>query len=541
MRYPSKALAAGGAALMIAALAACGSNSSGGGGNGPGTSDVKGDPITIGTTDKVTALDPAGSYDLGSWTLSWNIYQTLLTIPAGANKPQGDAAQSCTYNDPQTLTCKLHPGLEFSNGDKLTSADVKYSLERNIRIADPSGASGLLASIAKRDKSGALSVDPSAISTPNPTTVVFHLNHADTTFQFVLTTPAAAIVDQQIFPADKKLPDTQVIGSGPYKLSQYKSGEQAVLTANGHYQGPNKAQAPTVFVKYEQETSTLKQDVENGAVDIAWRSLSPQDLDSLKQDSNVTVDYGAGSEIRYWVWKVDGPVGKNLAVRQAAAYLVNRDQIAKVAYDGTVSPLYSIVPPGFPGQVDAFKEKYGATPNKAAAAKVLKDAGISTPVNITIGWTPSHYGPDSVAEATQLQRQLNGSGLFNVTLKNAEWTQYQNLYKQGAYDLFELGWFPDYLDADDYLSPFLVDGGFYANGYKSAKANQLVADEQGATDPNKRAQDFEQLQRLAANDVPFIPTWVGKNVAVYGKGVKGVHSTLDPSYIFRFWVITKNA
>jgi len=85
-----------------------------------------------------------------------------------------------------------------------------------------------------------------------------------------------------------------------------------------------------------------------------------------------------------------------------------------------------------------------------------------------------------------------------------------------------------------------VDGGFFANGYSNPQANQLVSDEQATSDQTKRETAFGQLQDLAAHDVPFIPSWVGQNTGVYGKGMKGVEDTLDPSFIFRFWLVTKN-
>ncbi|MEP6667362.1 MAG: ABC transporter substrate-binding protein, partial [Nocardioidaceae bacterium] len=418
-----KWLAVGGAAVLLLSVAACGSNKdSGGGSGGPGASKSAGDAIKIGTTDSVTALDPAGSYDQGSSTLEYNLYQTLLTIPAGENTPQGDAAQSCQYDDPQTFTCKLRPGLKFSNGDDLTSSDVKFSLERAINIADPNGAAiYLLGSIGKPNKDGVLQVVPSAIETPDDATVVFHLNKPDTTFQFVLTYPGAgAIVDEDVFPKDKELADDQVIGSGPYSLVDYKPGEEAVFEINGEYGGDNVGTAPQVFVSYYTEPSALKLAVEDGDVDVAWRSLSPTDLSDLKDGGKVTVASGDGSEIRYWVWDVSSPVGKELATRQAAAQIIDRDAIAKTAYEGTVTPLYSIVPPGFPGQVDAFQEKFGDA-NVDAAKKLLSDAGVKTPVDITVGYTPTHYGPNAVDEATELQRQLEESGLFKVSLKSAEW------------------------------------------------------------------------------------------------------------------------
>jgi peptide/nickel transport system substrate-binding protein len=534
-----KLVAVAGAGALAVALAACGSsNSSGGGGT---TSGGEGSPWILGTTDTVTALDPAGSYDLGSSTLEYNLYQTLVTVPPNSTKIEGDAAKSCTYNDPQTLTCKLNPGEKFSNGDALTSSDVKYSFERAIKIQDANGAAiYLLGSITDTAKDGTVTLNKGAIETPDDQTVVFHLDHPDTTFQYVLTYPgAAAIVDEDKFPSDKKLPDDQVIGSGPYKLDQYKAGDQAVLSLNPNYTGPNKGKTGQVFVKYYSDTTALALAAKTGEVDVAWRSLAPTDIATLKKNPDVTVATGKGSEIRYWVWKVDGPVGKQLAIRQAAAQIIDRQAIAKNAYDGTVDPLYSIVPPGYGGQKDSFKQKYGS-PDPAKAKQILQAAGISTPVNLTVGWTPTHYGPTTEDEANEMQRQLEASGLFKVTLKSTEWEQYQTIYKQGAYDLFILGWFPDYPDGDDYLSPFLVDGGFFANGYKNPEADKLVAEEQGTDDQAKRQQIFGQLQDIAAKDVPFIPSWVGQNTAVYGQGMSGVESTLDPSFIFRFWLVTKS-
>ena len=119
-----------------------------------------GSPWILGTTDTVTALDPAGSYDLGSSTLEYNLYQTLVTVPPNSTKIVGDAAKSCTYNNPTTLTCTLNPGEKFSNGDALTSADVKYSFERAIKIQDANGAAiYLLGSITDTAKNGTVTAE----------------------------------------------------------------------------------------------------------------------------------------------------------------------------------------------------------------------------------------------------------------------------------------------------------------------------------------------------------------------------------------------
>ncbi len=529
-------LALASAGALVATLAACGGGNSGGNG-GTGGSSSSGESWILGTTESVTAMDPAGSYDFGSWNLQYAIFQQLLSIPANGSNPQSGAADSCSYDDPSTITCKLKSGLKFSNGDKLTSSDVKFSFERNIKIADPNGSSVLLGDLMVPD-SKTQKVAPNAIETPDDTTVVFHLNKPDQTFMKVLTTATTSIVDEQVFPADKLLADDKVIGSGPYTLAQYKPSEQAVLEANPSYTGDKKSKSSKVFVQYFNDPAPLKQAIDSGQVDVAWRTLSPTDLNDLEGNSNVQVLKGNGSEFRYWVWQLSTPVGKQKAIRQAVAQLIDRDSIAKNAYDGTVTPAYSIVPPGFTGQKDSFKAKYGA-PDVAKAKQILKAAGVKTPVKIKLGYTPTHYGPNAVDEANELARQLKSSGLFTPTTDDAEWEQYQTLYKQGAYDLFILGWYPDFLDADNYLTPFLRDGGFFANNYSSKKVNNLLDQELAETDANKRKQEIGQLQDIVAQDVPLIPSWNGKNVAVATKKMQGVKETLDPTYIFRFWMISK--
>jgi peptide/nickel transport system substrate-binding protein len=534
-----KFVAVGGAAVLLLAVAACGSNRDDSGGS---SSSGGGGSFILGTTDSITAVDPAGSYALGDSTLQYSLFQTLVTIPAGQTTPVSDAATGCEYNDPSTLTCQLKPGLKFSNGDDLTSSDVKFSFERALTIGDPNGAAiYLLGDIAATDKKGNVTgLRDGAIDTPDDTTVVFHLSKPDVTFISLITYPGAgAIVDEEVFPADKKLADDEVIGSGPYKLSSYESGNQAVLEKNSNYTGDREAQTDQVFIKYYTDSSSLKQAVANGEVNIAWDALGPTDIQALKSDDGVTVTEGPGAAIRYWVWRTDSGPGKELAVRQAAAQIIDRAAIAKTAYADTVTPLYSSVPPGLGGN-EAFKDAYGESPDVNAAKQTLQDAGVQTPVSITMGWTPTHYGPNTVDEATEFQRELESSGLFKVKLSSTEWEQYQTIYKEGAYDLWILGWYPDYPDPDDYLSVFFVDGGFFQNGYHNDEVNSLVNDELGSTDANQRSEDFVKLQNIAARDVPIIPTWVGNNVAVYGDGVDGatVKATLDTAYIFRLWTIT---
>ena len=293
-----------------------------------------------------------------------------------------------------------------------------------------------------------------------------------------------------------------------------------------------------MFVQYFSDAAPLKTAVEGGEVDIAWRTLSPTDLNSIADGGKAEVIEGGGSEFRYWVWQLSTDVGKDKAIRQSVAQIIDRQAISDNAYDGTVTPAYSIVPPGFGGQKDSFMDKYGE-PNVDAAKQILDAAGVQTPVKIKLGYPPEHYGPNTVDEAAELADQLNASGLFEATTADAAWEEYQTITKEGAYDLFILGWYPDFLDADNYLSPFIRDGGFFANNYTNEEVNKLLDQEIGETDETARNEQIGELQDIVAEDVPLIPSWNGKNVAVANSSMTGVLDTLDPTYIFRFWMISK--
>jgi peptide/nickel transport system substrate-binding protein len=187
-----------------------------------------------------------------------------------------------------------------------------------------------------------------------------------------------------------------------------------------------------------------------------------------------------------------------------------------------------------------FRTAYPA-PDKAKAAKLLQGAGITTPVPITLWYTPSHYGPNSVDEATEIKRQLDGSGLFKVTVKSTEWQEYQKAYKAGSYPVYQLGWFPDFPDPDNYSAPFLDGkGGYFANNYLNPTLTKLTSQEQGSTNKAVRGKDFAQIQQVTASDVPMIPVWQGKQIAAVRKGVTGVDKTFDPSFNFRFWLVGKS-
>jgi peptide/nickel transport system substrate-binding protein len=515
-----------GAMVAVAALgfgiAACGSDDSGG---SSGT-------IIRGTTDQPVSLDPSGAYDLPSYDIIYNVYQNLVQFPPGETKPQPEAAESCDFTNDTTFECTMRDGAKFSDGSPLTAEDVVFSFERNVKIADPNGASSLLANMK-------------SIEAPDDKTVVFHLAEPDATWPSVLATASFAIVPSDSYPADKLQDDTAIIGSGRYQVAEYEAGQQTVLQANDEYTGEDPAQTDQAIIQYFDKASALKLALEQGDVDVAYRSLSPTDLEDLRSADGVNVVAGEGAEIRYLNFNLDLQPGdtdaQKTAIRQAVAQTIDRQSIVDNVYEGTVKPLYSMIPASLDFHTDAFADAYGEEPDVDAAKKTLADAGVKTPVPLEIWWTPSHYGPSSGDEYAEIKRQLDASGLFEVTLKSTEWNQYSEAAFTDKYPAFQLGWFPDYPDPDDYVGNFMSKTSFLNIHYNNPEVQKLLAEEKASTDDAVRQKAFERIQEISAEDAPNIPIWEGDQVAGVRDGVEGVEDTFDPAFIFRFWLITKES
>src|SRR3954465_5764233 len=134
--------ATAGLAAVALVLTACGNNNDDDGGDGGSTADSGASgSLVVGTTDKVTTRDPAGSYDNGSFAVMNQVFPFLMNTPYGSPDVEPDIAESAEFTSPTQYTVTLKKGLTFANGNELTSSDVKFTFDRDIAIADPNGPS----------------------------------------------------------------------------------------------------------------------------------------------------------------------------------------------------------------------------------------------------------------------------------------------------------------------------------------------------------------------------------------------------------------
>ncbi|WP_181793464.1 ABC transporter substrate-binding protein [Streptomyces sp. WELS2] len=513
------------AVLASGLLTGCGTESGDSGGTGSS--------VVMGMSDDVLATDPAAGYDPGSWLLFDNVFQSLLSFPKGATEPQPELAKQCGFTDTRAMVykCELKDGLKFSNGDDLTSEDVKFTFDRMLKIADPAGPALMFPMLDK-------------VETPDAKTAVFHLKVPDATFPSKIASGAGSIVDHRQYDANALRTDHQAIGSGPYKLDSFDK-DQAVFSVNGNYKGTAEPNNSGVTLKFfHGDRTALKEALLGGDIDIAYRGLTAADIAQLDQQNDskgIDVIEGTSAEVQHLVFNMKDPVAGKLGVRKAMAYLIDRDALIKDVYQGTATPLYSIVPAGVAGHNTAFFDTYGARPSQAKAAAALRADGITGKVRLTLWSTPSRYGPATDEELKAIAGQLNASGLFDADVKSVAFDQYEKDIAAGKYGVYVKGWVPDYPDADNFTAPFFGRGNVLNNHYDNRTiTGTLLPGTAAQSDRSATDKDFGKLQDIVADELPVLPVWQAKQYAVVRDGVYGLEYCLDASTVFRFWELSKS-
>ena len=514
-------------ALFVFAVAASGCIGGGGTTTSTPTSSAPqyAEQIVIGVTDKVTDLDPANAYDFYTWEVLNNVMEGLVKYKPGTLELEPALAEKWEASDDSKVwTFHLRKDAKFADGTPLKAQDVVRSIERVMKISgDPSW---LVTDFVDK------------VEAKDDYTVVFYLKQPTAYFLSLLTTPPYFPVHPDYAP-DKIDSDQTAGGAGPYKITKWVRDEELDLEVNENYYG-EKPKTKKIIIKFYRDASTMRLALQNGEIDIAWRTLRPTDIQSIKKEGKFQVIEIPGAFIRYICLNTQKDPTKEAKVRQALAAALDRQDIATKVFSGTVDPLYSMIPNGMWSHVDIFKEKYGDA-NLDKAKSLLKEAGYdeNNPLQIQLWYTPTHYGDTEADLAQVLKEQWEKTGVIKVTIKSAEWGTYVDYARNGQMQAYLLGWYPDYLDPDDYTTPFLKStaNSWAGTGYANSQMDDILTNAQTIVDQNERSKLYEQAQEILAEDVPYIPIIQGKLYIVTQPGVKGIK--VGPDMIFKYYTIYK--
>ncbi|GAA4945837.1 hypothetical protein GCM10023238_10230 [Streptomyces heliomycini] len=274
---------------------------------------------------------------------------------------------------------------------------------------------------------------------------------------------------------------------------------------------------------------------------MATRTMSPEQIQELSNntDDEIEVVESPGLEIRFLAFNTEAATVKDKAVRQAMAQVINRGELVGNVYGSQAEPLFSLVPAGVTGHTNAFFNTYG-DPSVAEARELLEDAGVTTPVKLTLHYTHDHYGPAAKSEFEQLSKQLNDSGLFETDIKSETWNKFKTAAQNEKYDVYGMGWFPDYPDADAFTAPFLGEDNFLSSPYANPKIiKELIPESRRQADRLSASDSLTEIQNIVAEDVPLLPLWQGKQYVAARDGVTGTAYALNSSSSLQLWELAR--
>jgi peptide/nickel transport system substrate-binding protein len=517
--------------------------------------------VIIGTTDTIASLDPADAYAVRDWELIKNTGRTLVSWAPGELKLQPDLAtdMGTISADSLTYTFTLVDGVKFGDGTPLDATLYAAQLNRLLTIGPT----------CPNDVADSLAVPyVDSITAPDAKTIVFKLKQPTAFFIQILATAPYVPSDPKTFTADacNLFPTAPIYGVGPWYISQYTPKEQIVLDPNPYYNGDLTPQSDQIIVRYYSDPNTMALAVQNGEIDVAWRFLSSDQITALKKISDLTVATIDGGGIRFLVLNHTMAPTNDPNVDKAIASAIDRNAIADTVYQGTVEPLYSMVPSGFLGAEKIFDTVYAA-PNIDEAKKYLEASGYSAsnPLQLDIWYPPEHYGASTAAVMELIKSQLEATGEIQVNLQSQEWSTYvTNLTGGQAYAVGILGWFFDYPDSSNYLDPFVYNKGEGTNvtvpqsgstygvpitgtfGADATKLVNLLTQADTVTDQNQRATLYQQAQQLTADLVLTVPLFFVAEHVTYRSNIHGDPNFASPETLnigpnIEFWysVISK--
>ncbi len=259
-------------------------------------------------------LDPRVGTDAQSQYLDGLIFSSLVSLDAHMDVVP-DLATSWETPDPLTYIFHLRHGVQFQNGQPLTSADVKYTFD------------SILTGAVQTPKRGSFSIIRQ-VDTPDSWTVVFHLRQPYASFLRDLASPAIGIVPRAAASGGPSNPAVHPVGTGPFRFVRMATGEEVALARNPDYFGaPPKIDGVTFRIVPDETTRALE--LRKGSADLALNSLTPDTVEALAHTRSVGVVEQPGTNLAYIAYNCTSPILRHARVRQALAYATDRQAIIR--------------------------------------------------------------------------------------------------------------------------------------------------------------------------------------------------------------------
>ncbi|MER7723995.1 ABC transporter substrate-binding protein [Streptomyces sp. NPDC096323] len=556
MRHPSvisRRVAAAAAVLAVAAgAAACGpegSSKGGDGASGAAGAPKKGGTLTVLNSRPQEDFDPARLYTSGGGNVPSLVFRTLTTRnredgAAGAKVVPDLATDLGTPSKNATVwTYTLKDGLKFEDGTAITSADIKYGIERSFAAELSGGApylrdwliGGAAYQGPYKDEKGLDSIE-----TPDAKTIVFHLNKPEGEFPYLATQTQTTPVPKAKDTGTKY--EEHPLSSGPYKVVRNEGdGERLVLERNPHWSAATdeerKAYPDRIDVRSGLDSAVINQRLSasqgaDAAAVTTDTNLGPAELAKVSGDKKLAARVGTG-HFGYTNYIAFNPKVKpfdNPKVREAISYAVDRTSVINAAGGSSLAEAATTF---LPNQSSFGYTPYDAFPagkngNAAKAKELLKEAGYANGLTVTLTHNNDKNFETSPEIATALQEALKKAGI-TVKLQGLE----DNAYSDTVHNLksepgfFLTGWGADWPSGGPFFAPIfdgrqIVKGGYNFNTAQlnDPAVNKEIDEINKLTDLSAAAERWGALDKKVGEQALTVPLFHPVYKRLYGESVK---------------------
>jgi peptide/nickel transport system substrate-binding protein len=494
------------AALSLAIiLSGCGSST---GNNTAGTTS-NGKTLVYARGGDSVSLDPANATDGESFSVTRQIYETLIDDKPGTFDLTPRLATDWSHNADSTVwTFNLHQGITFQDGTPFNADAVVFNFNRWMDKSNPyhKGDFEYYPSMF-----GGFKGDPGAVikdvKKVNDYSVEFDLAHPLSPFLADLTMPCFAIASPKDIQDHNGDINQTPVGTGPFKFVNWKPNDSITVTKNAGYWQQGLPKLDKVIFQVIKDNSARLNALKSGSVDL-MDGLSPSDVASVKADSTMQVFTRPSNNVGYLAFNTLKKPFNDPRVRQAINMVVDKQALIDAYYSGQATPAATALPPVMWGD-DKSIQSYPV--DIAKAKELLKEAGFPNGFKTDLWAMPvaRPYMPQPEKIATALQADMKQIGI-DVKIVTYDWATYLKKTSNGEHTMALLGWTGDNGDPDDFLYVLLDSDNAKAPAqniafYSNPQVHKLLIQAQQEPDQSKRATLYGQAEQLINQDAPWVP------------------------------------
>jgi peptide/nickel transport system substrate-binding protein len=467
--------------------------------------------VTVALDQTPDNLDPRIGQNAASQRLDGLMFNSLVRKNEKSELIP-DLALRWESPDATTYVFHLRDDVRFHDGRPLTSKDVKFTfrsmLDGSVRTIKAGHPYNLI----------------TAIETPDEQTVTFKLKEPFAPFLWNLATGVIGIIPAGS-PADF---NRHLIGSGPFEFVRYLQDQEVVLKRNESYFG-EKAGVSMLRFKVIPEEVVIALELRKGSVDLALNSLAPDMVEVLRGDDRLNVTQTPGTNYQYIAFNFVEPIFRDIRVRQALAYAIDRESIIKYLWRNQARPAVGVLPPNnwaYNGDV----KRYPYDPERAR--QLLREAGHE---HLSFTYRVNSDNGTATQMAAVVQQQLREVGI-TVDIRGAEFSTFFADVIKGNFQVFPLRWIGANNDPDIFnlifhsksVPPNGANRGHYAN----ARVDQLIEFARREADMDKRKEAYKEIQSIVAQELPYISLFYLDVVCVSNKRIEGIQLYPDGNFDF---------